>query len=158
MLRKARIKDIAHIHRLINSCAERGEMLPRSLAELYDNMRDYFVYEDHETGEVQGACALHICWEDLAEIRSLCVATTLRHGASARDLVRECMEEARRVRHEEALRADLSFRVLRAVRLQEVEKTELPQKIWTDCVKCPKFPLCDEVAMIARLREPLILP
>ncbi|MBP1732102.1 MAG: GCN5-related N-acetyltransferase, partial [Deltaproteobacteria bacterium] len=71
MLRKARISDIQAVHRLINECAAKGEMLPRSLAELYDNMRDYFVYE--EKGKVLGTCALHICWEDLAEIRSLCV-------------------------------------------------------------------------------------
>ncbi len=76
MLRKARISDIKAVHRLINDCAAKGEMLSRSLAELYDNMRDYFVYE--EQGEVAGACALHICWEDLAEIRSLCVIPEFR--------------------------------------------------------------------------------
>jgi amino-acid N-acetyltransferase len=126
-------------------------MLPRSLAELYDNMRDYVVYEDRETGKVAGACALHICWEDLAEIRSLCVVEAGRHRGVGGELVRACMEEAK----EFALRRlfVLTYRhsFFRRLGFEEVEKRELPQKIWTDCVKCPKFPLCDEVAMIARL-------
>ncbi len=71
MLRKASIKDIKRIHTIVNSAASKGEMLARSLGELYDNMRDYFVYEEHD--KVFGSGTLHICWEGLAEIRSLCV-------------------------------------------------------------------------------------
>jgi amino-acid N-acetyltransferase len=151
MLRKARISDISLIHRLINSCAERGEMLPRSLAELYDNMRDYFVYEHPETGEVGGACSLHICWEDLAEIRSLCVVDHLRRLGVGADLVRACMEEATQLVIEKLFVLTYRREFFRRFGFTEVEKTKLPQKIWTDCVKCPKFPLCDEVAMITRL-------
>ena len=156
MLRKARISDIALIHRLINSCAERGEMLPRSLAELYDNMRDYFVYEHPETGEVGGACSLHICWEDLAEVRSLCVVEHLRRLGVGADLVRACMEEATQFAIEKLFVLTYRREFFGRFGFLEVEKTKLPQKIWTDCVKCPKFPLCDEVAMITRLatREP----
>ncbi len=108
MLRKARISDIAPIHRLINSCAERGEMLPRSLAELYDNMRDYFVYEHPETGEVGGACALHICWEDLAEIRSLCVVEAPAAPGRGRRPREGVHGGGTAVRHREALRPDVS--------------------------------------------------
>jgi amino-acid N-acetyltransferase len=151
MLRKARISDIGLIHRLINSCAERGEMLPRSLAELYDNMRDYFVYEHPETGEVGGACSLHICWEDLGEIRSLCVVEHLRRRGVGADLVRACMEEATQLALEKVFVLTYRREFFGRFGFKEVEKTELPQKIWTDCVKCPKFPLCDEVAMITRL-------
>jgi amino-acid N-acetyltransferase len=151
MLRKARIRDISLIHRVINSCAERGEMLPRSLAELYDNMRDYFVYEHPETGEVGGACSLHVCWEDLAEIRSLCVVEHLRGLGVGADLVRACMEEATQLAIEKLFVLTYRCEFFRRFGFTEVEKTKLPQKIWTDCVKCPKFPLCDEVAMITRL-------
>lgn len=150
MLRKARISDIPAIHRLVNSCAERGEMLPRSLAELYDNMRDYYVFEDRESG-VGGAIALHICWENLAEIRSLCVVESLRRRGLGHDLVRACMDEARQLGIEKLFVLTYRPGFFGRFGFEEVEKTDLSQKIWTDCVKCPKFPLCDEVAMVAHV-------
>ena len=150
MLRKARISDVEGIHRLVNSCAERGEMLPRSLAELYDNMRDYYVYEIEETGEVGGACALHICWEDLAEIRSLCVIESSRRRGVGGDLVKACMEEAPRLGVGRLFVLTYRTDLFGRFGFEEVEKTELPQKIWMDCVKCPKFPRCDEIAMVAK--------
>jgi len=70
-IRKAKISDIKIIHKLINEFARKGEMLPRSLNELYENIRDFFIAEDNN--EIKGVCALHILWEDLAEIRSLVV-------------------------------------------------------------------------------------
>ncbi len=151
MLRKARISDITAIHRLVNSCAEQGEMLPRSLAELYDNMRDYFVYEDRESKEVGGACALHICWENLAEIRSLCVDPSLRHGGIGHELVAACIEEARAFGISRLFVLTYRDSFFRGFAFEEVEKNELPHKIWTDCIKCPKFPECDEIAMIHTL-------
>ena len=148
MLRKARISDIQAVHRLINECAAKGEMLPRSLAELYDNMRDYFVYE--EKGKVLGTCALHICWEDLAEIRSLCVVPSARRRGVGHKLVDACLEEARQFKigrvflltYQDSFFARFGFAL--------VDKAELPQKIWTDCVKCAKFPMCDEIAMVRK--------
>jgi amino-acid N-acetyltransferase len=149
MLRKASIKDIKKIHSIINTSASSGEMLPRSLGELYDNMRDYFVYEDK--GKVLGSCALHICWEDLAEIRSLCVAESSRKKGIGRMLVDVCIEEAKRLQipniflltYQDMFFAKCGFTV--------VDKKELPQKIWSDCIRCPKFPECDEIAMIRHI-------
>jgi amino-acid N-acetyltransferase len=146
MLRKARISDIKAVHRLINDCAAKGEMLSRSLAELYDNMRDYFVYE--EQGEVTGACALHICWEDLAEIRSLCVIPEFRGRGIGRHLVNACLEEAREFSVGRVFLLTYQEEFFGKYGFRPVDKTELPQKIWTDCVKCAKFPMCDEIAMI----------
>ena len=151
MLRKARISDIDAIHRLVNSCAERGEMLPRSLAELYDNMRDYFVCSDAGSDTIDGACALHICWENLAEVRSLCVEESVRRRGLGYELVRACMDEAREFGIEKLFVLTYRNDFFGRLGFEEVEKAELPQKIWTDCVKCPKFPLCDEVAMIAHV-------
>jgi amino-acid N-acetyltransferase len=126
-------------------------MLPRSLAELYDNMRDYFVYADVESDTIAGACALHICWEHLAEVRSLCVVESLRRRGVGYELVKACMDEARELGVEKLFVLTYRRDFFGRLGFREVEKTELPQKIWTDCVKCPKFPLCDEVAMIAHV-------
>ena len=92
MLSKASIKDIKQIHGIVNTAASNGEMLPRSLGELYDNLRDYFVYV--EDGKIVGTGALHICWEDLAEIRSVCVAASSRKKGIGRKLINACLEEA----------------------------------------------------------------
>ncbi len=149
MLRKARISDIKTVHRLINDCAAQGEMLSRSLAELYDNMRDYFVHE--EAGAIVGACALHVCWEDLAEIRSLCVLAGMRKRGIGRDLVTACLEEAKDYHVERVFLLTYQEEFFRKLGFQLIDKAKLPQKIWTDCIKCAKFPLCDEIAMVANL-------
>jgi amino-acid N-acetyltransferase len=153
MLRKARISDVPAIHRLVNSCADRGEMLPRSLAELYDNMRDYYVYEYGDSKEIGGTCALHICWEDLAEIRSLCVDEKLRRNGVGHDLVSICMEEARQFSINRLFVLTYRDDFFRKFGFIEVDKVQLPQKIWTDCIKCAKFPQCDEIAMIYDPRQ-----
>jgi len=146
MLRKARISDVKAIHELINRCASRGEMLPRSLAELYDNLRDYLVYEDQ--GQIVGTCALHICWEDLAEIRSLVVTEGLRRRGIGRSLVETCLKEAKVYKIEKVFLLTYQEAFFRKLGFILTDKKELPHKIWTDCIKCSKFPECDESAMI----------
>jgi amino-acid N-acetyltransferase len=149
MLRKASIKDIKKIHSIINTSASSGEMLPRSLGELYDNMRDYFVYEDK--GKVLGTCALHICWEDLAEIRSLCVAESSRKKGIGRMLVDVCIEEAKQLNIPRIFLLTYQDMFFTKCGFILVDKKELPQKIWSDCIRCPKFPECDEIAMIRHI-------
>jgi amino-acid N-acetyltransferase len=149
MLRKASIKDIKRIHSIVNASASSGEMLPRSLGELYDNMRDYFVYE--EKGKVLGTCALHICWEDLAEIRSLCVAESARKKGIGRMLVQVCIEEAKQLNIQKVFLLTYQDVFFSKCGFTEVDKKELPQKIWSDCVRCPKFPECDEIAMMMKI-------
>jgi amino-acid N-acetyltransferase len=146
MLRKAHISDVKAIHELINSCAGRGEMLPRSLAELYDNIRDYLVYE--EKGQIAGTCALHICWEDLAEIRSLAVSEGMRRRGIGKALVESCLSEAKEFRIERVFLLTYQEVFFRKLGFVLTDKKELPQKIWTDCIKCSKFPQCDEAAMV----------
>ncbi len=146
MLRKAGTKDIKQIHSIINYSASKGEMLPRSLGELYDNMRDCFVYE--ESGAIVGAGALHICWDDLAEIRSLCVAENFRGKGIGRILVNACVNEANNFEIERVFLLTYQEEFFKKCGFQTVDKKELPQKIWSDCIKCPKFPECDEIAMV----------
>ena len=151
-VRKAKIGDIKPIHKILNAYADRGLLLPRPLSELYDHLRDFVVLVENGEGEkVIGTCALGICWEDLAEIRSLAVVEERRGSDYGRQLVNQCLQEARSLglrrifalTYAETFFAKLGFRV--------VEKTILPHKVWGDCLKCPKFPECDETAMLLEL-------
>src|SRR4030065_2788784 len=94
MLRKARIDDVKTIHRLINSSAAKGEMLSRSLMDIYGSLRDFFVYYDEDESAVSGVCAMNIIWENLAEIRSLYVDENYRSKGIGKELVEACISEA----------------------------------------------------------------
>ncbi len=150
-IRKARIDDIKAIHRLINDFAKKGEMIPRSLNDLYENIRDIVVCE--EGREIKGACALHILWEDLAEIRSLSVKEASQGSGIGKKLVSRCVKEAERlgIRRIFALTYHADF--FKKIGFSEIDKSELPQKIWGECLRCPKFPECDETAVILLLRK-----
>ena len=149
MLRKTNIKDIKRIHSIINAAASKGEMLPRSLGELYDNMRDYFVYV--ENGMIVGTGALRICWEDLAEIRSLCVVESSRKTGIGRKIVNACIDEAKAFQMKMVFLLTYQEGFFKKCGFSVVDKRELPQKIWSDCIKCPKFPECDEIAMAMKI-------
>lgn len=149
MIKKAGIGDIRKIHNMVKDAASRGEMLPRPLGELYDNLRDYFVYE--EGGAIVGTGALHICWEDLAEIRSLIVAGPERKKGIGRALINSCIDEARNYGIHRIFLLTYQVGFFERCGFKIVDKKVFPQKIWSDCVKCPKFPECDEIAMMREI-------
>ncbi|OPY57439.1 MAG: Amino-acid acetyltransferase [Pelotomaculum sp. PtaU1.Bin035] len=143
--RKAKITDVESIHALITYYADRGVMLARPRAMLYESLREFTIAEDQ--GRVVGAGSLNIIWEDLAEIRALAVAPKYAGQGIGRCLVNMFINEAR----------DLAIPQLFALTYQQeffekcgfaiVEKESLPQKVWKECVNCPKFPNCEEIAM-----------
>lgn len=149
LIRKANIADIKAIHKLINEFAKKGEMIPRSLNDLYENIRDIYVCEDR--GEIKGVCALHILWEDLAEIRSLSVRSDAQGSGIGRRLVKACIGEARKLGIKKIFALTYHPDFFRKVGFSDIDKSELPQKIWGECLRCPKFPECDESAVILRL-------
>jgi len=149
MIRKARIEDVKKIHQLINQSASRGEMLPRSLGELYDNLRDYFVHIHDDV--VTGTGALHICWENLAEVRSLCVGEAARGRGVGRALVDACVEEAKTYDIQKLFLLTYQLEFFQKCGFTITDKKVFPQKIWSDCIKCAKFPECDETAMIREI-------
>jgi amino-acid N-acetyltransferase len=149
MFRKARIADVKQIQALINRYAEEGQMLPRSLNELYENLRDFTVYEE-DVGII-GVCALHVSWDGLAEVRSLAVhEVRTGQGIGAR-LVRQCLEEAKELGAETVFVLTYQAGFFAKLGFLPVDKKELPHKIWTDCLNCVKFPNCDESALLIRL-------
>lgn len=145
MVRKAILQDARQIHRLLLNYASNGLVLSRSLMEIFEAIRDFYVFVEKD--RVLGAAALNICWEDLAEIRSLVVDSDYSGRGIGNQLVTACLNEARQLgigrvfalTYQQAFFEKLGFVV--------IEKSELPQKIWGDCIKCPKFPECDEIAL-----------
>lgn len=149
MYRKARISDVKTIQSLINGYADQGQMLPRSLNELYESVRDFIVYEDE--GDIIGVCALHISWDGLAEVRSLAVRAEQGGRGIGSGLVQSCLKEARELGAERVFVLTYQEGFFRKLGFQSVEKKELPHKVWTDCLNCVKFPDCDEEALLLRL-------
>lgn len=148
-IRKAKISDIREVQRLINEFAKKEEMLPRSLNDLYESIRDLFVCED--SGQIKGVCALHILWDDLAEIRSLAVAEGSRGKGIGNRLLKTCLREAKGLGIKKVFALTYQPEFFRKNGFKDIDKSKLPQKIWGDCLRCPKFPECDEDAVIMEL-------
>jgi len=147
-IRKAVISDVHSIHRILNYYAEKDLLLARSLSELYDHLRDYFILTDHEKSQIiRGVCGLGICWEDLAEIRSLAVDKDQQGRGLGSRLVEMCLQEAVSLGLKRVFVLTYVPEFFKKIGFKEVNKSILPHKIWADCLKCPKFPDCDETAL-----------
>jgi amino-acid N-acetyltransferase len=148
-VQRAAVSDVRSIHELVNGFARRGEMLPRTMAEIYEALRDYSVVRD---GTELIACgALHVMWEDLAEVRSLAVQEDRQGQGLGALLVRAHIEEAREL----GLRTvfALTYRPAFFERLgfHQADVMTLPRKVWNECYRCPKFPTCNEIAVVLDL-------
>jgi len=150
MIRKARMGDVKAIQKLVAEYARKGDMLPRSLSEIYENLRDYFVCTA-DGGEIVGSAAIHIMWEDLAEVRSVAVREDRKRRGVGTRLVEACISEAIVLGIPRIFALTYQPEFFERLGFSRVDKAELPQKIWTDCLKCSKFPDCDEVALLADL-------
>jgi amino-acid N-acetyltransferase len=151
IIRKAKITDVKDIQKLIELAAKKGEMLSRSLSELYDNLRDYYVYEEDKQNLLIGTCAMHICWEDLAEIRSLAVREEYERQGIGTKLVEACLSEAISLGMYRIFALTYKPEFFRKFGFKVVDKSVLPHKIWADCIRCVKFPGCDEIAVLLEL-------
>lgn len=149
VLRKAKIEDVKAIHSLINYFAQKGEMLPRSQSEIYENLRDFFVVE--EEGRVVGCCALHILWEDLAEVKSLAVREDQQGKGLGSRLVNACLEEAKNLGIKQVFALTFKPGFFENLGFKRVDKEKLPRKVWGECIKCPWFPDCKEEAVIIEI-------
>jgi amino-acid N-acetyltransferase len=152
-IKKAAAGDIAAIHRILNHYAEQDLLLPRSLSELYDHLRDYFVLENKEQAHsIHGVCGLRVYWEDLAEIKSLAVSEDQQDRGFGSKLVRACLKEARSLGIRKVFTLTYVPDFFMRLGFKAVDRSIFPQKIWADCLKCPKFPDCDEVALAIDLQ------
>lgn len=148
-IRKAKIVDAHEIQKLVNFFADRDEMLPKSLITIYENIRDFYVAE--EDNRIIGCSALHIAWEDLAEIRSLAVDVNIQRSGMGSKLVKACLEEAVDLGVTRVFALTYKPEFFYKLGFTGVDKASLPQKIWSECINCPKFPNCGEEAVVLDL-------
>lgn len=144
--RKAKITDVEPIHALITHYADKGLMLARPRTLLYESLREFTVAVDQD--RVVGAGSLHIIWEDLAEIRALAVAPEYAKKGIGRGLVVKFLNEARELAIPRVFALTYQAGFFEKCGFKIIEKEDLPQKVWKECVNCPKFPNCEEIAMI----------
>lgn len=148
--RRARLSDAKQIQSLINHFASLDLMLPRPLGHVYETIRDFTVIELDD--EVVGCCALHPCWEKLAELRSIAVQE--EHGGKGlgERLIRKSLEDADALGIARIFCLTFIPDFFARLGFKKIEHNDLPQKIWKDCVSCVHFPDCKEVAMLLELK------
>ena len=151
MIRKATVKDVKAIHGLLHEYGKKEELLARPLSELYDHVRDFSVYEEKSGREIIGCCALQFCWEDLAEIRSLAVHPDHLSDNIGTRLTEAILEEAQGFKIAKIFTLTYKPAFFEKFGFTRIDRSELPLKIWSDCIICVKFPDCDEIAMLRQM-------
>jgi len=149
VFRKPRLADVRPIQALINRNASKQIMLPRSLHDVYEMLRDFTVCEF--SGRLIGVCAMHITWEDLGEVRSLAVEEEFQKQGIGSTLVKKCLAEARRLGVRRVFTLTYVPGFFHQLGFSEVDKSTLPHKVWADCIKCHHFPDCNEVALLREI-------
>lgn len=149
MIRKANVSDVKKIQRLVNYYAKRDKMLPRSLNELYENIRDFYVYAQGRN--VYGCCALHVDWEDLAEVKCLAVSPSKVGKGIGAKLLAKCLKEAVGLKVKKVFALTYVPAFFKSAGFRIIEKRRLPHKIWNECIKCVYFPNCKEIALIKEM-------
>ena len=138
--------DIPKIQKLINDFAAEGKMLPLSINQLYETLRDFWVYE--EKNKAIACCRLHTTWKDLGEIRSLAVSEKKQHQGIGNRLVKIALKEARELNLKKVFALTYVPSFFEKLGFSRISRASLPHKIWSECINCPKFPNCDEIAVI----------
>jgi amino-acid N-acetyltransferase len=144
---RAAVADAAGICELVNTFARRGEMLPRTMSEVYQNLRDFYVVRD-ASGGVLACGALHILWEDLGEVKSLAVREELQGQGVGAQIVRACLDEAAELGLTTAFALTYRPGFFEKLGFTQGDVMTLPRKVWGECYRCPKFPGCNEIAMV----------
>lgn len=148
MIRKATLRDVKRIYKLIAEQAGSGRILPRAMSELYGQVRDFSVYFEDGSDALEGCGALQIVWEDLAEIRSLAVATASQGRGIGTRLIESLLNEARDMKVKKVFVLTYRPGLFERMGFERMDKGLLPHKIWADCIRCTKFPECDEIALV----------
>ena len=150
-IRKAGTPDVAEMHRIINHYAGQHLMLPKAHLQLFENLRDYTVAVSRGGGPVLGCGALHIYWEDLAEIRAVAVSPDVKQKGVGTRIVEGLLAEARQYGLAQVFVFTYVPEFFSRFGFIQVEHTTMPLKVFNECFHCPKFNTCDEIAMVTHL-------
>ncbi len=155
---KAATADAQAIHDLVNLYAQRGDMLPRTMGEVYENLRDFFVARDSSAGAAQngaflGCVSLHIVWSDLAEVKALAVPEDVQTRGLGSLLVQATIDEARLLGLERLFALTYRPAFFERLGFVQADVMTLPRKVWNECYRCPKFPTCNEIAVVYDLKD-----
>jgi amino-acid N-acetyltransferase len=150
MIRKALLQEVPEIRKMLAEFAQSGDVLPRTLASLYSQVRDYLVFREDE-GPLIAVAALHVCWDGLGEIRSLVVTPAYQRRGIGSRLVLSCLEEARQLGLRQVFALTTSPPFFERFGFRMFPKEQLPPIVWADCVDCVKFPDCDEIPLMLDL-------
>jgi len=150
LIRRAKVKDAEDIFKILQIFAVQGILLPRSLNSIYENIRDFFVFE--ENGEIEGVGSLHVFWEDLAEIKSLAVLPEYQGKGIGRKIVEKCIEDAKELGIKKVFALTYVPEFFHRLGFKTVDKSLFPQKVWTECIHCVKFNDCKEIPVMLELK------
>lgn len=150
--RKAIVSDVPQIQKLINTFADRNEMLHRSMNELFETIRDFHVIE--EQGEIVAVSAVHVQWDDLGELKCVAVSASAQGRGYGRLVVDHCLAEARQLGLRRVFALTYKPDFFSKFGFRVVDRSTLPHKVWGECIKCHKFPDCNEIAMMYYLNQP----
>lgn len=151
-IRPAKVSDVKAMQAAIKHFADKREMLPRSLNDLYENLFEFFVAEDSD-GKFAGCAAIHISWEDLAEVKGLAVAPEHQGKGMGKKLVEACEAKAKAAGVKKIFALTFKPAFFEKVGYTKIERDSLPHKVWGECIKCPMFPDCGEVAVSKQIDE-----
>jgi amino-acid N-acetyltransferase len=151
-IRKARMDDVRPMHSLLNYFADRRELLPRSLSEVYENLQQFFVAVHGK--KVVGTCALYITWNGLAEVKALAVHPDYQGKGLGKRLLKTTVQEAKNLGVETLFTLTIREGLFKKFGFKRTKKSLLPHKVWTECVRCPYFPdACIETSLTLDLRK-----
>ncbi|MBN1444593.1 MAG: N-acetyltransferase [Candidatus Omnitrophica bacterium] len=151
VIRKAKMGDVNHIKRIVNNFAEAGKMLPLSINQIYDRLRNFWVIDLE--GKVVGCGALKIIWKDLGEIRSIAVSPKYQKKGYGNLLIEKLFEEAGSMDIKKVFVLTYIPPFFEKLGFERIQKSKLPHKVWIDCINCPKFPRCDEIALMKIMKN-----
>lgn len=141
--------DVMPVYELIKIYADKEIVLPRSLLSIYQQLQCLYVVKDNN--KVVGVAGLHVLGQDLAEVRSLVVDPDYQQKGIGRMLVEHIIQESPKLGVERLISLTYQVKFFSKLGFQIVKRDDLPEKVWTDCVNCPKINNCDEVAMVKYL-------
>lgn len=148
LYRKPTFADVDEIYNLIESYAAQGLMLSKPHSTLYETLREFIVAEEIDSKKIVGVGALHLTWNELAEVRSMAVHADYSRQGIGSEIVKKLLAEGREVGVKEFFTLTYRPDFFKSLGFTVTTKELLPHKIWKECIECPKFPNCDEIAMI----------